>query len=107
MKISREILSREIHFLETNLHVFCDASQDTYEACAYLRREFEDNIECRLVAGKGRVAPLKAQSICRLELMGALIAARLEETLTAELITKIKKITFWSDSTTVLLLRIS
>ena len=69
----------------------------------YLRREFEDNVvECRLVAGKGRVAPLKAQSICRLELMGALIGARLAETLAAEIMTKIEKITFWSGSTTVL-----
>ena len=34
--------------------------------------------------------------------MGALIAARLAETLAAELMTKIEKITFWSDSTTVL-----
>ena len=30
--------------------------------------------------------------------MGALIAARLAETLAAELMTKIEKITFWSDS---------
>ena len=83
--------------------MFCDASQDAYGASAYLRREFEDNVvECRLVAGKGRVAPLKAQSICRLELMGALIGARLAETLAAEIMTKIEKITFWSGSTTVL-----
>ena len=34
--------------------------------------------------------------------MGALVAARLAETLAAELMTKIEKITFWSDSTTVL-----
>ena len=83
--------------------MFCDGSEDAYGACSYLRREFEDNVvECRLVAGKGRVAPLKAQSICRLELMEALITARLAETLAAELMTKIEKITFWSDSTTVL-----
>ena len=41
-----------------------------------------------------RVAPLKAESICRRELMEALIAARLAETLAAELMTKIEKITF-------------
>ena len=34
--------------------------------------------------------------------MGALVAARLAETLAAELMTKIEKITFWSDSTIVL-----
>ena len=51
-------------FRETNLHVFCDASQDAYGASAHRRRKFEDDVlECRLVAGKGRVVPLKAQTI--------------------------------------------
>ena len=40
---------------------------------------------------------MKAQSICRLELMGALIAARLAETLIAEMMTKIEKVVFWCD----------
>ena len=102
MQILWALFSRNELFRE-NVNVFCDLSQDAYGASAHLRREFEDNVgECRLVAGKGRVVPLKAQSICRLELMGALIAARLAETLAAELMTKIEKITFWSDSTTVL-----
>ena len=99
VQIPQALFSRNRPFRETNLHLFCDASQDAYGACAYLRPEF---IECRLVAGKGRVAPLKAQSICRLELMAALTGARLAETVAAELMTKIEKITFWSDSTTVL-----
>ena len=73
VQIPRALFSRNRPFRETNLHVFCDASQDTYGACPYLRGEFKDNVvECRLVAGKGRVAPFKAQSICRLELMAAL-----------------------------------
>ena len=103
VKIPRAVLSQDKAIRETTLHVFCDASQQAYRACAYLRREFEDGtVESRLVAGKGRVAPLKAQSIWRLELMGALVAMRLAETLVSELMTKIEKITFWSDSTTVL-----
>ena len=103
VKIPRALLSPDKPVREASLQVFSDASQDAYGACAYLRREFKDNaVECRLVAGKGRVAPLKAQSICRLELTGALLAARLAEALTAELMMKIEKIAFWSDSTTVL-----
>jgi len=95
VQIPQALFRRNEPFRETNLQVFCDASQDTYGACAYLRREFEGNVvECRLVTGKGRVAPLTAQSICRLELMGALNAARLAETLAVELMTKIEKITF-------------
>ena len=103
IKIPRAFLGQMKAARETSFHVFCHSSQDTYGACAYLRREFEDTtVECRLVAGKGRVAPLKTQSICRLELMGALLAARLAEILTTELTMKIERITFWSDSTTVL-----
>ena len=98
VQIPQALFRRNEPFRETNLHVFCDASRDAYGACTYLRREFEDNVvECRLVAGKGRVAPLKAQSVCRLNLwpvMGALNAARLAETLAVELTTKIEKITF-------------
>ena len=103
VEIPRVLLSQNKAIQETTLHVFCDASQQAYGACAYLRREFEDGtVESRLVAGKGRMAPLKAQSICRLALMGALVAMRLAETLVSEIMTKIQKITFWSDSTTVL-----
>ena len=76
MQILRTLFGRNELFLETILNVFCDASQDAYGASAHLRREFEDNVvEYRLGAGKGRVVPLKAESICRLELMGAVIAA--------------------------------
>ena len=45
---------------------------------------------------------IESQCICRLELMGALVAVRLTETLVEKMVSKILKITFWSDSTTVL-----
>ena len=103
VKISRAILNCDKVMREATLHVFCDANQNAYGTCAYLRREFEDQtVECRLVAGKGGVAPLKAQSIYKLEFMGALIATRLAETLVAEMMTKIEQVVFWCDSTTVL-----
>ncbi|KAK2558705.1 hypothetical protein P5673_018910 [Acropora cervicornis] len=96
VKIPRALLSQDKLVREAFLQVFSDASPDASGACAYLRRELKDNmVECRHVAGK-------AQSICRLELMGALLAAHPAGTLTAELMTKIEKIAFWSDSTTVL-----
>ena len=102
VEIPRVLFSRNEPFRESNLHLFCNARQDAFGVCAYLRQEFEDNVvECRLVAGRGLVAPLKAQSICRLEIMRVLIAARLAETLEEEFMTKIEKISFWSDSTAV------
>ena len=99
VRIPRALPQGQKPILETTLHVFCDASQDAYGACAYLRRLFTDGT---VDAGKGRVAPLKSQSVCRLELMGALVAVRLTQTLVEEMVTKVEKIIFWSDSTTVL-----
>ncbi|XP_058964951.2 uncharacterized protein [Pocillopora verrucosa] len=78
-------------------------NQDAYGACTYLRRAFtDDTVECSLIAGKGRVSPLKLLSICWLELMGALVAVRLAETLVKEMTAKIEKIILWSGSITAL-----
>jgi len=103
VRITRALLQGQKLIRETTLHVFCDASQDAYGACAYLRRVFtDDTVECSLIAVKGRVAPLKSQSVCRLELMGALVTVQLTETLVEEMFTKVEKMSFWSDSNTVL-----
>ena len=53
---------------------FCDASVRAYAASVYLQN---GNKECSLIASKTRVAPLPAQTIPRLELLGALLLARL------------------------------
>ena len=94
VRIPRALLQEQKPIRETAVHVFCDASQDAYSMCAYLRRACtDDTVECSLIAGKGHVAPLKSQSICRLKFMRALVAVRLTETLVEEMVTKIE-ITF-------------
>lgn len=87
-----------------DLHVFTDASNEAYAAGVYIRFRDPDinQIIVRLVTAKSRVAPLKYMSIPRLELMGAVIGARLTETLKTSLKIPIRKTTFWSDSTCVL-----
>ena len=56
------------------LHGFSDASCKAYAAVVYLRTEHANgDIEVNLVASKARVAPIKRQSIPRLELLGATI----------------------------------
>ena len=103
VRIPRTLFQEQKPIRETALHVFCDASQDAYGACTYIRRAFtDDTVECSLIAGKGRVSPLKLLSIWWLELMGALVAVRLAETLVKEMTAKIEKIIFWSDSMTAL-----
>ena len=53
---------------------FCDASLKAYAAMVYLVNE---NSNCILLASKTRVAPLKTQTIPRLELLVALLLNRL------------------------------
>ncbi|GFX27238.1 uncharacterized protein TNCV_1564181 [Trichonephila clavipes] len=62
------------------LHGFSNASKKTYGAVAYLRIQLNDgNIISSFVASKSRIVPLKTLSIPRLELMGALLSARIKE----------------------------
>ncbi|GFU94522.1 uncharacterized protein TNCV_2645081 [Trichonephila clavipes] len=91
------------NFLPSNattiqLHCFSDASKRAYGTVAYLRIELNDgNIISSFVASKVRVAPLKTLSIPRLELMGALLSARLSDKIATALILPVSRF-YWTDS---------
>ncbi|XP_053407998.1 uncharacterized protein LOC128559687 [Mercenaria mercenaria] len=78
------------------LHVFVDASVKSYGAAAYIL----NHKETRLVMAKYRIAPVKKLTLPQLELMAAVIGARLYEHLQTTL--EVKNVTFWSDSQIVL-----
>ena len=59
---------------------FCDASTRAYAAVIYLVTVIDDGAEITFVAAKTRVAPLQPQTIPRLELLSALLLARLIST---------------------------
>ena len=82
------------------LHHFSNASQLAYGACSY----FNENgfVHCSFLIGKSRLAPLKAVSIPRLELIAAVLAVKLNSMLRKELKVEITATTFWCDSTAVL-----
>ena len=87
--------------VDIQLHGFSDASERAYAAVVYIRSTYSDGqVEVRLVASKSRVAPIKRQTIPRLELLGALILARL--------VNKLKSLgieshtLLWTDSMTTL-----
>jgi hypothetical protein len=83
------------------LHTFSDASKDAYAAVSYLVSEYSDRpTTSRLVASKSRVVPLKAVTIPRLELMGAVLANRLSTNILGTM--NVNGATYWTDSTNVL-----
>ena len=66
------------------LHGFSDASEKAYAAVVYMRSCYDNGtVDVKLVTSKSRVAPLSKQSIPRLELLGALILARLADALSS------------------------
>ena len=87
------------------LHGFSDASNKAFAAVVYLRTEHANgDIEINSMASKTRVAPIKRQSIPRLELLGATILARLVKSV-KEAMSSLKtpaEVFLWSDSYTVL-----
>ena len=59
---------------QTELHLFCDASENGHGAVGYLRVVNPGSAKCSFLWGKGKVNPLKAVSIPRLELVAAVLA---------------------------------
>ena len=97
--VFKNICNSEIQSLE--LHVFSDGSSVTFAAAVYLRTELKsDETDTNLMASKARLAPLKGETVPRLELMSALILSRLIITLSNALrsIVKVDDMYCWQDS---------
>ena len=87
----------------SQLHCFSDASERAYAATIYLRSTYDDgHVDVNLIASKTKVAPLKKQSIPRLELLGATILVRLAKAVQNALPQKLENVYYWVDSMTVL-----
>ena len=84
------------------LYVFCDASQEAYGAIAYLRKVGGDSATSEIIYCKTRVAPVKAITIPRLELLAAALGTRLIKFLKAQLPIALYSMNFHSDSSCVL-----
>ena len=81
------------------LHTFVDASEEAYAAATYVRGRSEGgDVVCSLVMAKTRVAPARATTMPRMELMAAVLGARLADTVKRSLTTTISRSTFWTDS---------
>ena len=85
----------------TELHCSSDSSKNGYAGVLYLRSVYEDGqVDVNLVASKTHVVP---QSIPRLELLGANVLLRQENTVKSTLsIAEDTRVVNWTDSKTVL-----
>ncbi|GBN30999.1 hypothetical protein AVEN_187628-1 [Araneus ventricosus] len=76
----------------------CDASQKAYGVVIYTRVMKDCNVEVNLLVSKSRVAPLTKIILPRLELLGALLAARLASKVKAIVdLKRPSKVLFWTD----------
>ena len=101
LSIPRCVKADGFSIKQAELHVFADASNSGYGACAYLRLLSESGaIQCTLVAAKSRVLPSKALSIPRLELSAAVVGVKLGFMLKNELshVYQNLQVFHWSDS---------
>ena len=62
----------------------------------------DDGVELSFVTGKCRIAPLKKQTILKLELQAALYSVRLRKLITEGRNIQIKAVSLWTDSMSVL-----
>ena len=69
---------------------YCDASLSACAAVIYLLIESEDGFHTSFVVAKTRVAPLRKQSIPRLELVSVVLFARLVDAIRSSLSTELK-----------------
>ena len=83
-----------------SLQGFCDASMGAYAAVVYLKIEAESGNSVKFVASKTRVSPVGKQTIPRLELLSALLLAKLVGAVTTALESEItlSSITCFTDS---------
>ncbi|XP_053691773.1 uncharacterized protein LOC128740262 [Sabethes cyaneus] len=87
---------------DLQLHIFADASETAYGCVAYFRAVVRGEVTCTLVMSRSKVAPLKQISIPRLELLAAVLGARLSRTVVENHNLKIEKVVYWIDASVVL-----
>ena len=93
--------------VKREFHGFCDASLNGYGACIYVKTIYKSGkISVKLLLSKSRVAPLRQETMPRLELLGALLLSRLmlsvRNSLNDELL--LDNVYYWCDLQTALAL---
>lgn len=85
------------------LHHFGDSSEMAYGTVTYLRLVSPSGeVKVSFLMARGRIAPIKAMTIPRLELCAAVLAVKQDVVLREQLGIQLGKSVFWSDSRAVL-----
>ena len=101
--IPRCYYPKEVVIASMQIHGFSDASERAYSGVVYLRIEDSNgNTHTSMVMTKTHVAPIKRQTIPRLELCGALVMAQILSQRKEVLKISIDHTYAWTDSTIVL-----
>ena len=102
MELPRCLFPRRTDIIETELHTFCDASEEAYAAVVYVRNTYiGGGVLVRGVKAANKFAPIKTVSVPKLELNAALLGSRLARTVQSAIRSKIHRRRFWTDSSTV------
>jgi hypothetical protein len=102
VEFPRGLFPNEEKIVRTELHTFCDASEEACAAVCYVRHYYEDgSVIVRHVKAATKLPPLKTVSGCKLELNVALLGTRLARFVGDSLTRKIDSRFFWTDSSTV------
>jgi hypothetical protein len=89
--------------IESQLHVFCDASNIGFSAVAYLRQKLPNNTYVsNILVAKSRVTDIEKTTIPKLELIAATIGSSLLAFVQKELKIEFAKEILWTDSSCVM-----
>ena len=101
IRVPRQVLAKQPTLIE--IHGFSDASERAYGCCIFLRSiDTHGCANSHLLCAKSKVSPLKSVTLPRLELLGALLLARLFAKCKNALSLNINRCMLWTDSTIVL-----
>lgn len=96
-KIPRHVLCSE--YVTIELHGFCDSSEKAYGAVLYVRCVLKSGlILSNVLAAKSRVAPIKCQTLAKLELCSAALLANLAHKTKRVLEISFHNTFYWTDS---------
>lgn len=85
-------------FKSIELHALSDASDKAFSSVVYMVHRRNEKAHVAQVIAKSRVAPLKSQTVPRLELQGCVLASQMVRVVQNELKIEITSIYFWTDS---------